>query len=150
MLIGVVFTGFGVVFLILGVVFLIVGKNTKCTAQVQGRIIDTCGNPFRYNREKDNNFTTTGGNRRSKDGTYAPIYSYYVNGQEYRRASNVSYTKMLVERMMKSPVTVYYNPENPQESKIGKMDAWKMIGITFSGMGILFFSMGVIFLVIGI
>ena len=149
MFIGVVFTIFGAVFIILGVVFLMVGKNTKCTAQVQGQIIDTCGNPFRYNREK-NNFTTTGGNRRSKDGTYAPIYSYYVNGIEYRRASNVSYTRMLVERMMKTTVTVYYNPQNPEESKIGKMDAWKMIGIIFSGMGILFFSMGVIFLLIGI
>ena len=73
-----------------------------------------------------------------------------MNGREYRRASNVAYNGSYVYRMMRKPVVVYYNPENPEQSSLGKMGAMVFIGIVFSGLGALFLAMGVFFFIVGI
>lgn len=135
----------GVVFFILGITFFVLEKKTwKSTVQTEGRVVDMCMNAIGYNNGKS---VRTG---ESGTGNRCPIYSYYVNGREYRRASNVAYNKGYVRSMMNKPVMVYYNPENPEQFCLGKMTAFAFVGIVFCGLGVLFMGMGMVFIVVGI
>ena len=95
-----------------------------------------CMNAIGYNNGKS---VRTGD---SGTGDRCPIYSYYVNGREYRRASNVAYNKGYVRSMMNKPVMVYYNPENPEQSSLGKMTAFALMGIVFLWLGSFIYGYG--------
>ncbi|MBQ3515542.1 MAG: DUF3592 domain-containing protein [Lachnospiraceae bacterium] len=141
----------GIVLLGIGILLFVLRKLTwKCTAQTEGRVIDMCMNAFAYNKGYSGKATFGVQNGTGRTKSRSPIYSYYVNGREYRRASNVAYNGSYVYSMMKKPVVVYYNPEKPEQSCLGKMGAMTFIGIVFSGLGVLFLFMGIVFMVIGI
>lgn len=100
--------------------------------QTEGRVVDMCMNAIGYNNGKS---VRTG---ESGTGNRCPIYSYYVNGREYRRASNVAYNKGYVRSMMNKPVMVYYNPENPEQSRT--IQPWKNDCVCFYGNRFLWFG----------
>ena len=54
------------------------------------------------------------------------VYRYVVNGKEYTRADGVRYNKGMVEPLIGKAVTVYYNPENPQQSTLSNGGGYKL------------------------
>lgn len=138
----------GLVFFLVGIGFLAAHKKTwNCSEQTTGQIVDMCMNGYDYNNGKGEQSDTAGETSYSMDSCY-PVYSYCVNGQEYLRAHSVAYSKNYVYKLMKKPVTIYYNPENPKEANLGKMSSLVFMGIIFSGLGALAMVVGVILAVI--
>ena len=89
-----VFEGVGMLFFVLGVIFVMVGKaKFKCTAETEGRIIDMCINAYDYNNSGSGHTAIGIYMGSSEPGMYCPIFTYRVNGMEYRRASNISWNQ---------------------------------------------------------
>lgn len=137
--------------LLIGIILFIIRKKTwKYTAQTTGQVIDMCMNGFAYNRGYSGNVGVVVDNGLNNSGSRCPIYSYYINGQEYRRAGSVAYNTGYVYKMMQKPVVVYYNPKNPQQSTLGKMNGLAFTAMIFSILGGVTVLVGVILLSIGI
>ena len=64
-----------------------------------------------------------------------PIFTYQVNGVEYRRASNVSWNRQQIERKMNQPRTVYYDPVNPSVATLSKQSVLSVVGKIFLLIG---------------
>lgn len=149
LLAGNILIGVGAIFCFLGVLFLILRKKTwRCTEKTEGKIVDMCVNAYRYNNgvSELGIHVKIGG---SQIGNRYPVYSYYVNGREYRRANSVSFDMGSVRRMINKTVDVYYNPEKPEQSNMGTVNAFLLIGTIFTCLGIFLSLLGIVFCVIG-
>lgn len=141
----------GAPLLFIGIILFIIGKKTwKYTAQTTGQVIDMCLNAFSYNRGNSGGMGIGVRTGSMGSNTRCPIYSYFVNGQEYRRAGSVSYNVGHIYRLMRKPVTVYYNPDNPEQSTLGKMTGITFTAIIFSALGGVAMLVGIILLCAGI
>lgn len=141
----------GAPLLLIGVIFLVIRKLTwKCTAQTKGQVIDMCMNAFDYNMGNRGDVAFVIRTGSSSPGSRCPVYSYYVNGQEYRRAGSVAYNMGYIHKMMEKPVVVYYNPQKPEQSSLGKLNVFALMGIIFSAFGVVTIIVGIILLVNGI
>lgn len=133
---GCIVAGIGTIFLFLGIIFWVIGKNTwKCTETVTGKIVDMCYNAYDYNcggTGRVNIGVKVGG---SSAGSRCPIFSYVVNGIEYKRASNVAWNIGHIKRKMKQPQTIYYNPLNPRQASLIKQSILSIIGKVFIPIG---------------
>jgi len=145
---GCIVGGIGGVFLLLGITFCCVGKKIwKCTEQVNGRIVNMCMNAYDYNHGETGNSNIgikIGG---TSPGTRCPVFSYMVNGVEYSRASNVAWNIGMIKRKMQQPQTIYYNPDNPQQSSLSRQSVWSTLGKVFILVGLVMIVVGLAFLV---
>lgn len=66
---------------------------------------------------------------------YHKVYQYVVNGREYTRADGIRYNKGVVQSWMGKPVTVYYNPQNPQQSTLSNGSGYKITMIILYVVG---------------
>ena len=94
----------GLVLLILGICFVIYypifkKKNKRCTALTQGRLIE------KYEKGLGGETTTT---------TTYHVYSYYVDGMEYRLDTNLFGPQV---QNVGDVVQIWYNPRNPKDSQ---------------------------------
>lgn len=149
---GIILTGIGGLFLLLGIIFIPVGKSIyKCTARTQGKIIGMCRNAYSFNHGGTGGYDmyiNTGGNDIAS-GTSCPIFTYWVNGAEYRRASNTSYSIGHIKNLITSGkiLDVYYNPQNPTEASLQSRSPLLVIGTVFFFAGAGLFALGIIFLI---
>lgn len=51
----------------------------------------------------------------NRNAKYAPILEYTVNGKKYRTVSKLYFKGSFIYPKLHKKVTVYYNPENPNE-----------------------------------
>ncbi len=80
---------------------------------------------------------------------YHKVYRYVVNGREYTRADGVRYDKGTVQSWIGKSVTVYYNPENPQQSTLSNGGGYKLTMIILYVVGGLLMLLGLLFIVLG-
>ncbi len=77
------------------------------------------------------------------------VYRYVVNGKEYTRADGVRYNRGMVEPLIGKPVTVYYNPENPQQSTLSNGGGYKLTMIILYIVGGLIALLGITLIILG-
>lgn len=141
----------GLFFLLAGIILFLIRKFTWIyTAQTTGQVIDMCMNAFDYNMGNSGNVSLGIRTGSSSPGVRCPIYSYYVNGQEYRKASRVGHNRSYIRKMMEKPITVYYNPENPEQSCLGKIGALGFTGIVLSSFGAVMLIVGIVLIIVGL
>ncbi|WP_124100815.1 DUF3592 domain-containing protein [Ruminococcus sp. Marseille-P6503] len=127
------------IFLIVGVVFLCVGigvrfyeqdKKESCTVRTYAKVVDIVS-------------------KTDSDGTvYAPVFSYEVNGQEYVKQRN-SYSNPCNYYKGQS-LSLYINPNDPEEFYDGGDNVYKILFYIFGGMGALFTVIAVVTIVFNI
>ena len=77
------------------------------------------------------------------------VYRYVVNGKEYTRADGVRYNRGMVEPLIGKTVTVYYNPDNPQQSTLSNGGGYKLTMTILYIVGGLIALLGITLLVFG-
>lgn len=101
------------------------GKK-KNMVTTEGIIVDMCLNPANYNLGLEKSWTMINGMKvsvsmgscSSSHNMYYPVYEYVVNGVTYRRARGIGYSSLLAEKKIGRTVTVFYDPNNPEKSKM--------------------------------
>lgn len=95
------------------------------TAITQGTIVGMCLNARNYNngleKELDNGTSVSvsiGISYVSGGSSRYPVFEYIVEGQTYRRASNVAHNYGSVKRKIGNTVEVRYNPDDPADAKM--------------------------------
>lgn len=80
---------------------------------------------------------------------YHKVYRYIVNGKEYTRADGVRYDKKAVQSWIGKTVTVYYNPEKPQQATLSNGGGYKLTMAILYVVGGLLMLLGLLFVVLG-
>ncbi|MDE6760871.1 MAG: DUF3592 domain-containing protein [Lachnospiraceae bacterium] len=148
---GYIVLGIGVLFILLGIIFFFVGKAVwKRCGRTEGKIIDMCYNAYSYNHGGNGKqaIGISTGNRSIK--TQCPIFLYYVDGVEYKRADNVARNRGQIKRSMNQTHTVYYNLDNPEDASLIGKSIFSVIGIVFVPIGVVMLVISLVLLVIGI
>lgn len=108
---GCIVIGVSIIFLLIGAVLFAVGKITwKCTGETTGKIIGMCLNAFSFNQGGTGDAEIGISLGAGGAGNRCPVFTYQVNGMEYRRASNVSWNRQQIKRKMNQQRAVYYDP----------------------------------------
>ncbi len=145
---GWILVGIGCICGILGGLFWGIGKGSgKKKAVTDGRIVDLCFDHVNYNM---------GGSGRVKAGikgagtmrTAYPVFSYTVNGVEYRKAGTVAYNRGTVKKKIGKDCKVYYDPQNPNKASLGKNSVWAVLGKVFLPVGLGLLLLGLLFLML--
>ena len=163
-----VFEIIGVVALIAGIVFIFPWITvSSLSGKTTGKIIGMTRNAMDYNetanyetaeetKEKEEESTLhihisagVGGKNTRMGGTkpsnmYYTIFSYFVDGTEYRRASAVAYNKGYINKRIGKNVPVYYDMKNPERASLSSGKAYKWISIGLIAGGILFSVAGLV------
>ena len=124
----------GFMLFVLGIVFVIVApinkkKNARCSMETQGIL---CGV-----RENDNSHGSNG-------HTY--IYSYYVDGVEYRTKSTIFSSEA---NAVGDTCTIWYNPKKPKEAQPFHYASSKVYKIILI-IGIVMILLGILLIMIGL
>lgn len=145
---GCVCGGLGILFLILGICFISRGKkNFYYPSQVQGQIIDMCVNAYAYNHgpSEDGKVKIHIGGDPDND-MYCPVYTYWANGIQYRKAHMIAWDLGTIRRRMNQTVPVYYDPRDPAKSTLSKRSPLVVVGSVFTPVGAFLTILGGIFL----
>ena len=123
----------GFALFVLGIVFVIVApinrrKNARCSAQTQGRLIETF--------ETEN---SSGG------GGHAFVFSYYVDGIEYRLKSSAASKEA---KNVGDQCTIWYNPKKPKDAQVFHYDSAKVYQIILI-IGIVMILLGAVLTMFG-
>lgn len=149
---GLIVDAVGCVFLFLGIFFWVTGKkNWKDPAVTNGRIVDMCLDNISYKKAflantGDSDGFKTGISGVGEEGTAFPVFSYTVNGVEYRTTGNVAYERRLVRKRIGQDCMVYYDPQDPRRASLSKTSALAVLGKIFVIVGLFLISFGIPFL----
>lgn len=154
----------GLVVLLIGLVFIIPYKVvSKLKGKTDGVIVDMTANVEDYNKTKGDDFGNAEagvkkrasylkigvGNKPMSIGSpeasmYHAVYTYYVNGKEYRKVDGLGYNKGNVKKKIGKKVCVYYNLENPRRSSLSSGKGYKYVSIGLSALGLILLLMRVV------
>ncbi len=146
MIVGAVIIILGVAALIVAISFTAVAKsNGKLKGQTKGQIVDISYYPEGFNKglgteETENVSYST--NRQQHIA--ATVYEYYVNGVEYRRATNYLINEGAAKKKIGQQCTVRYNTADPSEASIAKGGTYKTAAIVLYIVAVLLVIVGVI------
>lgn len=142
---GLILIGIGIIFWFLAFLFRIIGKRSGKKSAVEGCIIDMCFDNVNFNMGGSGNIRA--GIMGTGDVTnYYPVFSYTINGVEYKRAGNISYNRGRLKKKIGQTCMVYYDPKNPQKASLSKNSAFTIISRVFMPVGFGLFILGMIFL----
>lgn len=120
---------FCLIFAGVGILLLVMNhkKKTICTYQLTATVIEN--RPHRSSKGRV---------------TYAPVYQYYYNGQEYTKISTTSSRPPVFH--VNDTVEFWIDPKNPETYFVPKDKTSQILGIIFTAVGIITFIICVIFL----
>lgn len=88
----------------------------------------------------------TGVNEVGKDRAAFPVFSYRVNGVDYRAVGNVAYEYRVIKKRIGQDCTAYYDPQNPQRASLSKNSTLAVLGKIFVPIGVYLILFGISFL----
>ncbi len=117
-----VWCGVGLIFLLIGILIgrIHASKVKRCSACTIGTVGEIVQGYF-----KDENSWQRG---------YRPVFEYYVNGQMYRCISKTMVNR--IKLISGQSVTVYYNPEKPQQYYVKEYTYSNVVGKVFVAVGL--------------
>ncbi len=126
--VGVCFVG--IIFCGVGIIFSVSQKNKKkdCTQPVSAIIVEI----------KRSHYTSMD---KRETSAWFPVYEYYVNGNKFRKTSNIGGSENAFSVGQK--LTLYLNPENPEQFYCPS-DAGDFLSKLFIGLGIFLLLVAVI------
>ena len=142
MIVGLVICLLAVAALIVAISFTAVaGSDRKLSGRTRGKIVDISYSPRYFNCES--NSPTDGatvGETNQQQHMAANVFSYYVNGREYRRATNYLINEFMAKKKIGEICNVRFDPKNPQKASIANGKNYKTVAI------ILYIAAGVLLL----
>ncbi|MEE0930197.1 MAG: hypothetical protein UIM53_04290 [Acutalibacteraceae bacterium] len=136
--------GFGL--LPFGGFLLLLDKNSQSKAScIQGVIVGRCFDANKYN-SSTNNAGIDVLLEKGKTNKCYPIFMYYVNGVEYRRAGVVrrDINELEQDISQHKKVDVYYNPDVPEQSWISKQGPLAVLGRKVLCLGVILLALGAV------
>lgn len=131
----------GILVILLGVIQCVVSwTGWKCTSTTTGTVLELCRNPREYNTGTATFMDVL----YREPGKYHMIYTYEVDGKTYNRASETAYTKGYISRRIGTPVTVYFNPKQPEESALSELSPDMRGGIKIIVFGSIVFIFSIL------
>ena len=150
MIVGLVICLLAVAALIVAISFTAVaGSDRKLSGRTRGKIVDISYSPRYFNCES--NSPTDGatvGETNQQQHMAATVFSYFVNGQEYRRATNYLINEFMAQKKIGQTCNVRFDPQNPQKASIAKGNTYKIVAIILYIVAAVLLLFGVMFMII--
>ena len=150
MIVGLVICLLAVAALIVAISFTAVaGSDRKLSGRTRGKIVDISYSPRYFNCES--NSPTDGatvGETNQQQHMAANVFSYYVNGREYRRATNYLINEFMAQKKIGQTCNVRFDPQNPQKASIAKGNTYKIVAIILYIVAAVLLLFGVMFMII--
>lgn len=118
-----IWCGFGLIFLLIGIFIgsIYASKVKRCSACTIGTVAEIVQGYF-----KDDDHRWQRG--------YRPVFEYYVNGQLFQCISKTMVNS--IKLTSGQSVTIYYNPEKPQQYYVKEYIYSNLIGKVFVAVGL--------------
>ncbi|MCI5934773.1 MAG: DUF3592 domain-containing protein [Lachnospiraceae bacterium] len=150
MIVGLVICLLAAAALIVAISFTAVAKSGgKLSGRTTGKIVDITYAPRYFNGES--NSPTDGatiGDTNQQQHMAATVFSYFVNGQEYRRATNYLINEFMAQKKIGQTCNVRFDPQNPQKASIAKGNTYKIVAIILYIVAAVLLLFGVMFMII--
>lgn len=109
---------FGILFILIGIIQIgISWRGWKCNSVTQGTVTGLCRNPREYNTGTVSLLDVI----YREPWKYHIIYTYEADGKCYNRADETAYTEKYIQKQMNKAVTVYFNPNHPEEASLSEL-----------------------------